>query len=108
MRSTTGVLPKSHAPTAIQTNFSTNASSHRKGIARSGARYYLIYMDARSLPCNNSAMDKLLGAYNQYSSGFSYCHDEFSEDETYRTYQIGAITGFGNHYKNGTWLRKMK
>jgi hypothetical protein len=70
--------------------------------------YYLLYMDARSLPCNNSAMDKLLGAYNQYSSGFSYCHDEFSEDETYRTYQIGAMTGFGNHYKNRTWLRKMK
>src|SRR6516164_1106791 len=38
MRSTTGVLPKSHAPTAMQTNFSTNAFSHRKGIARSGAR----------------------------------------------------------------------
>src|SRR6516164_1106788 len=38
MRSTTGVLPKSHAPTAIQTNFSTNAFSHRKGIARSRAR----------------------------------------------------------------------
>jgi hypothetical protein len=70
--------------------------------------YYLIYMDARSLPCNNGAMDKLIGAYNQYASGFSYCHDEFSEDETFRTYQIGAMTGFGNHYKNRTWLRKMK
>jgi hypothetical protein len=31
--------------------------------------YYLIYMDARGLPCNDSALDKLLGAYNQYSSG---------------------------------------
>jgi hypothetical protein len=70
--------------------------------------YYLIYMDARSLPCNDSALDKLLGAYNQYSSGFSYCHDQFSEDEKYRAYQIGAMTGFGNHYKNRTWLIKMK
>jgi hypothetical protein len=70
--------------------------------------YYLIYMNARSLPCNDSAMDKLLGAYNQYSSGFSYCHDEFSEDEKYRTYQIDAMNGFGNHYKNRTWLIKMK
>jgi len=70
--------------------------------------YYFIYMDARSLPCNNSVMDKLLGAYNQYASGFSYCHDEFSEDEKYRAYQTGAITGFGNHYKNRTWLMKMK
>ena len=70
--------------------------------------YYLIYMDARSLPCNDSAMDKLLGAYNQYASGFSHCHDEFSEDEKYRTYQVGAITGFGKHYKNRTWLIKMK
>jgi hypothetical protein len=70
--------------------------------------YYLIYMNARSLPCNDSAMDKLLGAYNQYSSGFSYCHDEFSEDEKYRTYQIAAMNGFGNHYKNRTWLIKMK
>ena len=70
--------------------------------------YYLIYMDARSRPCNNRAMDKLVGAYNQYASEFSSCHDEFSQDETYRTYQIGAMTGFGNHYKNRTWLRKMK
>jgi hypothetical protein len=70
--------------------------------------YYLIYMEARGLPCNNSAMDKLVGAYNQYASGFSSCHDGFSEDETYRTYQIGAMTGFGNHYKNRTWLRTMK
>ena len=70
--------------------------------------YYLIYMDARSLPCNDSALDKLLGAYNQYSSGFGYCHDEFSEDEKYRAYQIGAMTGFGNHYKHRTWLIKMK
>jgi hypothetical protein len=70
--------------------------------------YYLIYMDARSLPCNNSAMDKLIGAYNRYASGFGSCHDEFSEDETFRTYQIRAMTGFDNHYKNRTWLKKMK
>ena len=70
--------------------------------------YYLVYMDARSLPCNDTAMDKLVGAYNQYASGFSYCHGEFSEDETFRTYQIGAMTGFGNHYENRTWLQKMK
>ena len=65
--------------------------------------YYLIYMGAR-----DTAMDKLVGAYNQYASGFSYCHGEFSEDETFRTYQIGAMTGFGNHYENRTWLKKMK
>src|SRR5215472_1465366 len=113
--STIGVLPKSHAPTALQTSLSTNASSRRKGTARSGARsttaswnIYFIYTDARSLPCNNSVMDKLLGAYNQYASGFSYCHDEFSEDEKYRAYQTGAITGFGNHYKNRTWLMETK
>jgi hypothetical protein len=70
--------------------------------------YYLIYMDARSLPCNNTAMDKLIGAYNQYASGFGSCHNEFSEDETFRAYQIGAMTGFGNHYRDRTWLRKMK
>lgn len=70
--------------------------------------YYLIYMDARGLPCNASAMDKLIGAYNQYASGFGYCHDEFSEDEKYRSYQIGAMRGFGDHYKNRPWLRKMK
>jgi hypothetical protein len=70
--------------------------------------YYLIYMAARGLPCNNGAMDKLIGAYNQYASGFSYCHDEFSEDETFRTYQNRAMTGFGDHYQNRTWLRKMK
>ena len=70
--------------------------------------YYLVYMNARSLPCNDGAMDKLVGAYNQYASGFSYCHDQFSEDETFRAYQIGAMTGFGNHYENRTWLQKMK
>ena len=70
--------------------------------------YYLIYMQARTLPCNGDAMDKLLGAYNQYASGFGYCHDELSEDEKYRAYQVAAMTGFGNHYKNRTWLMKMK
>jgi len=53
-------------------------------------------------------MDKLVGAYNQYASGFSSCHDEFSEDETFRAYQVRAMTGFGNHYENRTWLQKMK
>jgi hypothetical protein len=33
-----GALPKSRARRATPTSFSTNASSHRKGIARSGAR----------------------------------------------------------------------
>jgi hypothetical protein len=70
--------------------------------------YYLIYMNARSLPCNDTAMDKLAGAYNQYASGFSSCHGEFSEDETFRAYQVRAMTGFGNHYENRTWLQKMK
>jgi hypothetical protein len=70
--------------------------------------YYLIYMDARGLPCNDTVTDKLIGAYNQYASGFSYCHDGFSEDETFRAYQIRAMTGFGDHYNNRTWLRKMK
>src|SRR5215468_12616927 len=70
--------------------------------------YYLVYMDARSLPCNDTALDKLVGAYNQYASGFSYCHDGFSEDETFRSYQTRAMTGFGDHYNNRTWLQKMK
>jgi len=69
--------------------------------------YYLIYMNARSLPCNDTAMDKLVGAYNQYASGFSFCHDGFSEDEAFRAYQIRAMTGFGNHYENRTWLQEM-
>jgi hypothetical protein len=70
--------------------------------------YYLVYMNARSLPCNDTAMDKLVGAYNQYASGFSSCRGEFSEDETFRAYQVRAMTGFGNHYENRTRLKKMK
>ena len=41
-------------------------------------------------------------------SGVSLLGRSLLEDETFRAYQIGAMTGFGNHYENRTWLEKMK
>lgn len=71
--------------------------------------FFFAYLDARDLACNsNSTMDKLLGAYNQYSSGFSSCYDGLSQDKKLRAYQIKAMTGFSNHYLNRPWLAKSK
>jgi hypothetical protein len=67
--------------------------------------YYFEYREARRLACNqDTEMDKLLGAYNSYSSGFSTCHDGLSNNPTYREYQIKAMEGLRKHYREKPWL----
>lgn len=68
--------------------------------------YYDNYMEARTLSCNQTGnpMDKLLGAYNRYSSGFSACYNGLSTDSAYRTYQINAMNGLKTHYQSTPWM----
>ncbi|WP_415063015.1 hypothetical protein [Bdellovibrio sp.] len=68
--------------------------------------YYDNYIEARTLSCNQTGnpMDKLLGAYNRYSSGFSACYNGLSPDSAYRTYQINAMNGLKTHYQSAPWL----
>lgn len=71
--------------------------------------YYNHYIRARSLSCNQTGdmMDIVLGAYNNYSSGFSACHDGLSTDPAYRTYQINAMNGLKTNYLNKPWVSQM-
>ncbi|WP_374073742.1 hypothetical protein [Bdellovibrio bacteriovorus] len=69
--------------------------------------YYDNYMEARSASCNQTGnpMDKLLGAYNRYSSGYSACYNGYSSDSEYRNYQIRAMNGLKGHYNNMPWVK---
>lgn len=69
--------------------------------------FYDNYMEARAASCNQTGnqMDKILGAYNRYSSGYSACYNGYSNDSAYRDYQIRAMNGLKNHYTNMPWLR---
>ena len=68
--------------------------------------YIEAYMIARSQSCNQTGnmIDKLAGAYNSYSSGFSTCFNAYSTDPAYKTYQTNAMNGFRNAYANQPWL----
>lgn len=69
--------------------------------------YYDNYLEARSAKCNQTGnpMDKLLGAYNRYSSGYSACFNGYSNDSAYRDYQIRAMNGLKGHYNNMPWVK---
>lgn len=65
--------------------------------------YYRNYLEARSLSCNGDPMTKLVGAYNRYSSGYSACHNAYSNDADYRNYQMNAMKGFRTQYDSAPW-----
>lgn len=71
--------------------------------------YYENYLESRAASCNQTGnpMDKLLGAYNKYSSGYSACYNGFSSDAAYRTYQVNAMKGLQTHYQGMPWLSVM-
>ena len=69
--------------------------------------FYFHIRAARKIACNNgSAMNAILGAYNQYASGVSLCYNGFSEDPDFRNYQKRALAGFTNAMNNKPWLEK--
>lgn len=72
--------------------------------------YLQNYLEARSLNCNKTGneLDKILGAYNRYSSGYSACYNGFSNDSAYRNYQTGAMNGLKSHYLATPWQNAME
>ncbi|MBD3287268.1 hypothetical protein GF337_00555 [candidate division KSB1 bacterium] len=67
--------------------------------------YYYCYLEARSNPCNGrSLFNKIIGAYNRYSSGYSSCcFDLARHDEGYRNYQISAMGHFKDKFILQPW-----
>jgi len=66
--------------------------------------YYFCYLEARENPENGpSLMNKIIGAYNRYSSGYSSSCFQLAEDEAYRNYQIRAMGGFKDKFIVKPW-----
>ena len=67
--------------------------------------YYFCYLEARTHPGNGASLfNKIVGAYNRYSSGYSACYYELSPEENYRAYQIRAMGGFKDNFILQPWL----
>jgi hypothetical protein len=71
--------------------------------------YYFCYLEARENPGNGtSLMNKIVGAYNRYSSGYSSCcFDLARTDEGYRNYQIRAMGSFKDKFVVRPWEKAM-
>lgn len=66
--------------------------------------FYFTYQTARNRPCNQgSNWLKILGAYNQYSSGVSSCYNEFSKDPDFAAYQGRALGGYTKAFTDLPW-----
>ena len=66
--------------------------------------YYFSYKEARKEACNKTAMEKLLGAYNLYSSGCSICFDARKLDDAgFSKYQDKALAGFSEKFLTAPW-----
>jgi hypothetical protein len=72
--------------------------------------YYYNYIEARKNSCNGKdTVDQLTGAYNAYSSGQSTCYKDLSaERKDIRNFQIFAMKGFRQNYKNRPWRLKLR
>lgn len=70
--------------------------------------YYFNYMEARDKRCNGlSIMNKVLGAYNKYSSGYQACFYDVTEKAgDFQDYQISALGGFLNTFVQQPWKEK--
>jgi hypothetical protein len=70
--------------------------------------YYFCYLEAREHPDNGSSMfNRLVGAYNRYSSGYSASCFALADDRGYRSYQIQAMGGFKDRFISQPWLEAM-
>jgi hypothetical protein len=69
--------------------------------------YYFCYLEARENPDNGpSVMNKIIGAYNRYSSGYSSsCFQLAKDDKAYRDYQIRAMGGFKDNFVLRPWVK---
>ena len=70
--------------------------------------YYFCYLEAREHPDNGSGLfNRILGAYNRYSSGYSASCFQLADDPGYRDYQIRAMGGFKDRFIDRPWRRAM-
>jgi hypothetical protein len=70
--------------------------------------YYFCYLEAREHPDNGPGLlNRIVGAYNRYSSGYSASCFELAEDPGYRDYQIRAMGGFKDRFIERPWLEAM-
>jgi hypothetical protein len=69
--------------------------------------YLYAYIHARKSQCNlGSGIDRIIGAYNRYVSGFSSCHDRFSKtNREFRDFQTAALNNFRNTFTGEPWLQ---
>ncbi|MBC7186450.1 MAG: hypothetical protein H5U38_05395 [Calditrichaeota bacterium] len=67
--------------------------------------FYFCYLEARSNPDNGpSLLNKIVGAYNRYSSGYSSsCFALAESDPAYRSYQIRAMGLFKDTFVLEPW-----
>ncbi len=67
--------------------------------------FYTYYMDARSRECNGvSTINRLMGAYNSYCSGYAACFFDISNvNPDLRKFQIRALGGFMESFVNRRW-----
>ncbi|MFC1683494.1 hypothetical protein ACFL0G_04755 [Candidatus Zixiibacteriota bacterium] len=66
--------------------------------------YYYCYLEARENPENGPGLfNKIVGAYNRYSSGYSSSCFALADDQGYRDYQIRAMGGFQDKFIARPW-----
>lgn len=69
--------------------------------------YYFCYLEARKHPDNGSKLfNRIMGAYNRYSSGYSASCFALADDAGYRNYQINAMGGFKDNFILQPWEDK--
>jgi len=70
--------------------------------------YYFCYLEAREHSDNGPGLfNRILGAYNRYSSGYSASCFQLADDPGYRSYQIRALGGFKDRFIERPWLEAM-
>jgi len=70
--------------------------------------YYFCYLEAREHPGNGPGLfNRIVGAYNRYSSGYSASCFQLADDPRYREYQIRAMGGFKDRFIDQPWRRAM-
>jgi uncharacterized Ntn-hydrolase superfamily protein len=70
--------------------------------------YYFCYLEAREHPDNGPGLfNRVVGAYNRYSSGYSASCFQLADDSGYRSYQIRAMGGFKDRFISQPWREAM-
>ena len=94
----------------LNTNFfdSRGYCSISAGLYYGFMEYYFCYLEAREHPDNGPGLfNRIVGAYNRYSSGYSASCFRLADDPGYRSYQIRAMGGFKERFIDRPWREAM-